>query len=114
MDVACLPRPHPHCGKRAATPVTIRAAYRARQAYRGYWRVLTCPGSWSLILQAVWLIAQLLTVQGLGQRDVHDDFLGKLPSELADLAKFQLIWWAWCEQLYSLRRSFQPTHTMNC
>lgn len=112
MDIAWIQRPHPHCGKRAATPVNMLTADRARQAYQYqvYWRVLTGPGRWSVILQALLLIAPLLTVQNHGSRDGSDAGL----RELADLAKFQLIWCAWCEQLYSLRRRFQASDTMNC
>lgn len=112
----------------------MRTAYRARQAYQGYWRLLTCPGRWSLILQAVLLIAPLLTVhtplltedtpllteharwlieQSLESLGVVDAIQREHLRELTDLLKFQLIWCAWCEQLYSLRRSFQPSHTMS-
>jgi len=31
MDIAWIQRPHPHCGKRAATPVNMLTADRARQ-----------------------------------------------------------------------------------
>ncbi len=109
----------------------MRTAYRARQAYQGYWRLLTYPGRWSLILQAVLLIAPLLTVhtplltedarwlieqslKSLGVVDaIQREHLSDQLRELADLAKFQLIWCAWCEQLYCLRRSFQPSHTIS-
>ena len=88
---------------------------QARRALQAYGRLLTRPGRWSLILQAALLIGPMITLQ----RDAPVGASGSalpvaLVHELVSLATFQLLWCAWCEQLYSLRRSFQASETQIC
>lgn len=102
--------PHPNWGNRANTPVQLPTAYRASHAVQAYWRVLTRPGRWALIIQALLLIGPLITAPGAAPADPH----GAVLHELLNLARFQLLWCAWCEQLYSLRRRFQADETQRC
>jgi uncharacterized protein YjbI with pentapeptide repeats len=85
--------------------VTLPSVPAVFGAVHPYWQVLTRPARWLLGLQAVLVSHSLLTV--------HAPAPSAYAVESLTLVQFLVVWCAWCEQLFSLRRCFQATETQH-
>lgn len=85
--------------------VALPSVPAAIGALHPYWRVLTRPARWLLVLQVAIVSHSLLAMP--------TPFPSAYAVESLSLVQFILVWCAWCEQLFSLRRCFQPTDTQH-
>jgi len=85
--------------------VTLTSVQATIGAVNSYWRALTWPGRVLLVLQAAAVSHSLLATDPLHR----SPYLG----ESLTLVQFLVVWCAWCEQLFSLRRCFQATGTLH-
>lgn len=92
--------------------VTLPGVEAAMGGFQPYWRVLTRPARWLLLLQIVLVSHSLLAIPGLAERG-QGPTAAAYTTEWLTLVQFLVVWCAWCEQLFSLRRCFQATETQH-
>ncbi|MCT0211966.1 MULTISPECIES: pentapeptide repeat-containing protein [unclassified Synechococcus] len=85
--------------------MTLTSLQVAIDAVPFWWRALTRPARWLLGLQFVLFIPYLLEMPS---REASAYVVESL-----NLLQFLVVWCAWCEQLFSLRRCFQATETQH-
>lgn len=92
--------------------VKLPGVQAAIGGFQPYWRVLTRPARWLLLLQITLVSHSLLTIPGLAEQS-QAPTVASYTTEWLTLLQFLVVWCAWCEQLFSLRRCFQATETQH-